>query len=48
MNTREILEMYIGDVDLLQEKLNEGEIDVYKFYEEIIHLNEFVKRQIGK
>ena len=40
--------MYIGDVDLLQEKLNEGEIDVYQFYEEIIHLNEFVKRQIGK
>lgn len=46
MNTREILEMYIGDVDLLQEKLNKGEIDVYRFYEEIINLNEFVKTQL--
>jgi len=46
MNERELLEMYINDVELLRKNLDEGHIDVYQFYEEVIHLNEFFKNQL--
>jgi len=46
MNDRELLEMYIRDIDLLLENVNQGNIDVYRFYEEIIHENEFFKNQL--
>lgn len=46
MNEKELLETYIRDVELLIENLNEGNIDVYQFYEEILSLNEFFKAQL--
>jgi hypothetical protein len=46
MNDRELLEMYIRDIDLLLENVNQGNIDVYRFYEEIVHENEFFKNQL--
>jgi len=46
MSEKELLEMYINDVELLRKNLNEGYIDVYRFYVEIISLNEFFKDQI--
>ena len=46
MNERELLEMYIRDIELIKQNLDEGEIDVFQFYEEVIHLNEFLKNQL--
>jgi hypothetical protein len=46
MSDRELLEMYIRDINLLLENINQGDIDVYQFYEEIVHMNEFFKNQI--
>jgi len=46
MSEKELLEMYINDVELLRKNLNEGHIDVYQFYAEIISLNEFFKDQL--
>jgi len=48
MSEKELLEMYIRDIDLLLENVNQGNIDVYRFYEEMIHQNEFFKNQINK
>jgi len=48
MSDKELLEMYVADVDLFIKILNEGNIDVYKFYEEMVHLNEFFKVRINK
>jgi hypothetical protein len=46
MNEKELLEMYIGDIELLIKNVQEGNIDVYRFYEEMVHENEFFKAQI--
>jgi hypothetical protein len=46
MDEKELLEMYISDVELLKNNLDEGYIDVYQFYEEILSLNEFFKAQL--
>jgi len=46
MNEKELLEMYISDVELLRKNLDEGNIDVYQFYENIVGLNEFIKNQL--
>ena len=46
MNEKELLEMYVNDVELIRKNLEEGYIDVYRFYEEIISLNEFFKNQL--
>ena len=46
MNEKELLEMYVNDVELIRKNLEEGYIDVYQFYEEIISLNEFFKNQL--
>lgn len=46
MNEKELLEMYISDVELLRKNLDEGNIDVYQFYENIVGLNEFIKGQL--
>ncbi len=48
MNDRELLEMFIRDIDLLLENVNQGNIDVYRFYEEMVGENEFFKAQINK
>ena len=46
MSDRELLEMYIKDIDLLLENVNQGNIDVYGFYEEMVNINEFFKNQL--
>jgi hypothetical protein len=46
MSDRELLETYIRDIDLLLENVNQGNIDVYRFYEEMVHENEFFKNQL--
>jgi len=46
MKDRELLETYIRDIDLLLENVNQGNIDVYRFYEEMVHENEFFKNQL--
>jgi hypothetical protein len=46
MSDRELLETYIKDIDLLLENVNQGNIDVYGFYEEMVNINEFFKNQL--
>ena len=46
MNDRELLEMFIRDIDSLKLKLDEGDVDVFGFYEEVIYLKDFIEEQL--
>jgi hypothetical protein len=46
MNNRELLEMFIRDIDSLKLKLDEGDVDVFDFYEEVIYLKDFIEEQL--
>jgi len=46
MSDKELLEMIINDIELLKLILDRGDIDVYGFYEEVIHLKDFVEGQM--
>jgi hypothetical protein len=46
MNDRELLEMFIRDIDSLKLKLDEGDVDVFDFYEEVIYLKDFIEEQL--
>ena len=46
MSEKELLKMYISDVELLKVQYLQGHIDTHQFYEEIISLNEFFKNQL--
>jgi hypothetical protein len=47
MNDRELLEMFIRDIDSLKLKLDEGDVDVFGFYEEVIYLKDFIEEQLN-
>jgi hypothetical protein len=38
-----LLKTFISDIEITRKKLDEGDIDVYQFYEEVMGLNEFYK-----
>jgi hypothetical protein len=44
---KEALTIYVGDIESLKNKVNEGTIDVYQFYEEVVYLNEFFKNELS-
>jgi hypothetical protein len=46
MNEKELLEIVIDDINLLKLRLDDGDIDVYCFYEEVIHLKDFIEKQL--
>ena len=43
IESEKIVTTFIVTIDALQNALNEGNIDVYKFYEEIVMLNDYIK-----
>jgi len=45
MNDRELLEMMIGDILLIKEHLDKGNIDIHNFCEQVISVVEFVESQ---
>jgi hypothetical protein len=46
MSDKELLEMIINDIELLKLILDRGDIDVYGFCKEVIHLKDFVEGQM--
>ena len=38
-----IRKYFVDEIEALQKELDEGNIDVYKFYEEIIAIKEYIK-----
>jgi hypothetical protein len=46
MSDKELLKMIINDIELLELMLDKGDIDVYGFYYEVIHLKDFVEGQM--
>jgi hypothetical protein len=39
-------ELFIDTINMLEKELNEGNITVYDFYEEIISLRDFITKNI--
>ena len=46
MNEKELLELFTSEIDKLKIALDNGDIDVYTFYSEVIELNNYIKNQI--
>jgi hypothetical protein len=46
MNDKELLELFTSEIDKLRATLDNGDIDVYSFYEEVIEWNEYIKNQM--
>jgi len=46
MSERELLLLMLGDIEILQKNLDEGNIDVYQFYENIVGLSLYISNQI--
>ena len=46
MNKKELLELFTSEIDKLRTALDNGDIDVYTFYSEVIELNNYIKNQI--
>jgi hypothetical protein len=48
MNTIELFEMYVKDMNLLIDNLVNNHIDINEFYAHVISLNEFTNNELNK
>lgn len=46
INPKTLITTFLVTIDSLQKELNEGNIDVHTFYEEIVLLSEFIKNNL--
>jgi len=46
MSEKELLLLILGDIEILQKHLNEGNIDTEHFYKHVVGLSSFISNQI--